>query len=118
VSNGDYSVEGCQSQNGNPRVGKRALRGLFPIFLLPDPIQNIINQAEGTIIPRVELTLPLPEEKLLLDSFLFDLVPEKGNLFGSGKPARLVIGIGFWSLFLPFRLFRDLPPVIVPSFQL
>jgi hypothetical protein len=49
-------------------------------------IKNIINQTEGNIIPRVELTLPFPQEKLLLDSFLFDLVPEKGYLFWGGKP--------------------------------
>jgi hypothetical protein len=67
----------------------------FPIFLLPDPIQKVVDEPERNIVPRVELTLPLPEEKLLVDPLLFDLVFDEGDLFGGGEPVGLGIGLVF-----------------------
>jgi len=94
-----------QSENGNPRVEQWGKS--FPILLLPDPIKDVIDQPERNIVPRVELPLPLPEEELLVDGFLLDLVPEEGDLLGGGKPVGLGIGSGlgfrFWRLFLAFR---------------
>ena len=87
-------------------VGKKGFQGSVPIFLLPDPIQKVVDEPERDVVPRVELPFPLPEKKLLVDPLLLDLVPEEGDLLGGRKPAGLGIGSGFRfsRVFLPFRL--------------
>jgi hypothetical protein len=86
-------MQGKINQAGYPN---KTLSNSFSIFLLPDPIQNIIHQPEGNILPRLELPLPLPEEKLFLDSFIFDLVLNEGHLFGGLQTGWL--GYYSWSL--------------------
>jgi len=73
---------GAQNRTGDTRIFSQHARA-------SQPFQFIASRTHP----------PTPWRKALLDTFLLDLVPKKGDLFGGGKPVSLVIGLVFGGSF-------------------
>ena len=78
----------------------------FPFFRSLIQSRILLTSPNGISSHESNSPLPLPEEGLLVNSFLLDLGLDKAHLFWGGKPTRLAIIPGFWRRFPPCIFWR------------